>query len=134
MGSVTVISCFFWTIAHASGLFKGLEDPSNGVKLVFYFVTPELHTDTTFADEVMLSKRRLAKVARDFLYGILSQDGNIFDGCKAELKKQGHRFFTNPYSLWKVLRKVIEDYQTDPVYIVIDGIDRLKGRSHRELI
>ena len=106
----------------------------NGVKLAFHFVSPELPTDGNFADEDQPSQPGLAKVARDLLYNILQQDGNLFDGCKAELGKQGDRFFTNPCSLWKVLRKAIGDCNTNPVYILIDGIDKLGGRSHEELI
>ena len=112
-----------------------LRGPSfNGIKLAFYFVSPELPTGGNSADEDQPSQLRLAKVARDLLYSILQQDGNLFDGCKAELGKQGDRFFTNPSSLWKVLRKAIRDCHTNPVYIVIDGLDMLGGRSHEELI
>ena len=106
----------------------------NGVKLAFHFVSPELLSDRNSAYEDKLSQPRLAKVASDLLYSILQQDGNLFDGCKAELGKQGDRFFTNPCSLWKVLRRAIRDCQTNPVYILIDGIDKLGGRSHEELI
>ena len=106
----------------------------DGVKMAFHFVTPELPTDGNSADEDQLSQLRLAKVASNLLYSILQQDGNLFDGCKTELGKQGDRFFTNPCSLWKVLRKAIKDCQTDPVYILIDGLDGLGGSSHEELI
>ena len=104
------------------------------VKMAFHFVSPEPPTDGNSADEDRLSQLRLAKVASDLLYSILQQDGNLFDGCKAELGKQGNRFFTNACSLWKVLRKAIKDCQTDPVYILIDGVDGLGGRSHGELM
>jgi len=106
----------------------------NGVKLAFHFVSHELPIDGNSADEDQPSQPGLAKVARDLLYNILQQDGNLFDGCKAELGKQGDRFFTNPSSLWKVLRKAIRDCNTNPVYILIDGVDKLGGRSHEELI
>ena len=106
----------------------------NGVKLAFHFVSPELLTSEDSAEKSLPSQPRLAKVASDLLYSILQQDGNLFDGCKAELGKQGDRFFTNPCSLWKVLRKAIRDCHTNPVYILIDGIDGLGGRSHEELI
>ena len=106
----------------------------DGVKMAFHFVTPELPTDGNSADEDRLSQLRLAKVARDLLYSILQQDGNLFDGCKTGLETQGDRFFTNPCSLWKVLRKVIKDFQTDPIYILIDGLDGPGGSSHEELI
>ena len=106
----------------------------NGVKLAFHFISPELHADGNSADEDQPSQLGLAKVARDLLYNILQQDGNLFDGCRAELGKQGDRFFTNPCSLWKVLRKAIRDCNTNPVYILIDGMDKLGGRSHEELI
>ena len=106
----------------------------SGVKLAFHFVSPELPTDGNSADEDQLSQLRLAKVARELLYSILQQDGNLFDGCRAELGKQGDRFFTNLSSLWKVLRKAIRDCHTNPVYILIDGLDMLGGRSHEELI
>ena len=109
-------------------------DPPSGVKAIFNFLPPELPTDGNSADEDRLSQLSLAKVASDLLYSILQQDGNLFNGCKAELGKQGDRFFTNPSSLWKVLRKAIEDCQTDPVYIFIDGVDGLGGRSHEELM
>ncbi|PUU77218.1 hypothetical protein B9Z19DRAFT_921118, partial [Tuber borchii] len=118
----------------AAEFLKKLDNPSNEAKLFFYFATPDILTDATSANEAELSQLTLAKVARDLLYSILSQDENLFGGCKAELKTQGERFFTNPNSLWKVLRKVIEDYQTGPVYILIDGIDGLKGTLHRKLI
>ena len=106
----------------------------NGVKLAFHFISPELPTDVNSTDEDQLPQPRLAKVACDLLYSILQQDGNLFDGCKAELGKQGDRFFTNTCSLWKVLRKAIRDCHTNPLYIVIDGIEGLGGRSHEELI
>ena len=106
----------------------------NGVKVAFHFLPSELSVDGKSANEDQLSQKCLAKVASDLLYSILQQDGSLFDGCKAELGKQGDRFFTNPYSLWKVLRKAIQDCQTDPVYIIIDGVDGLRGSSHEELI
>ena len=73
-------------------------------------------------------------MASDLLYSILQQDSKVFNSCKAEIEKQGDKLFTNPCSLWKVLRKVIQDCQADPVYILIDGIDGLKGSFHRELM
>ena len=118
--------------AVASELLRG--PGLSGVKLAFHFVSPELPTDGNFADKDQLSQLRLAKVARDLLYSILQQDGSLFDGCKAELGKQGDRFFTNPSSLWKVLRKAIRDCHRNPVYILIDGLDMLGERSHEALI
>ena len=106
----------------------------NGVKLAFHFVSPELPTDGDSADKGQPPQPRLAKVASDLLYSILQQDKNLFDGCKTELGKQGERFFTNTCSLWKVLRKTIRDCNTSPVYILIDGIDGLGGRSHEQLM
>jgi len=114
-----------------------LKEPNyapEGVKLGFHFISSELPTEGNPDDEDELSRLRLAKVACDLLYSILQQDGNLFDGCKAELEKQGDRFFTNPCSLWKVLRKAVRDCQADPVYILIDGLDGLGGRSHGEVI
>ena len=118
----------------AAEFLAGSDDPPEGVKLVFHFVSPELPTAAISYDEAELSQLRLSKVASDLLYGILQQDGNLFDGCKAELEKQGERFFTNPCSLWKVLRKAIKDCRTDPVCILIDGIDGLKESLCKELI
>jgi len=109
-------------------------NPPEGLKLIFHFISPELPTDGISTDEAELSQLRLAKVASDLLYSILQQDRSLFDGCKAELEKQGDRFFTNLCSLWKVLRKAIKDCGTDPVYILIDGIDGLKERLCKELI
>ena len=117
----------------AAEFLRGSNGP-RGVKLVFHFVSPELPTDRISADEDESPQLRLAKVASDLLYSILQQDGNLFDGCKAELEKQGDRFFTNPCSLWKVLRKAIQDCQADPVYILMDGIDGLKTSLCKELI
>jgi len=114
--------------------FLGGTDPHIGVKLVFHFALPELPTDGDLADEEGLSQLRLTKVANDLLYGILQQDPSLFGGFKAELEKQGDRFFTNPSSLWKVLRCAITDCKTDPIYIVIDGVDGVGGRSHEDLI
>jgi len=114
-----------------------LKEPNyapEGVKLGFHFISSELPTEGNPDDEDELSRLRLAKVACDLLYSILQQDGNLFDGCKAELEKQGDRFFTNPCSLWKVLRKAVRDCQADPVYILIDGLDGLGGRLHGEVI
>ena len=118
----------------AAKFLTGSDNPPEGVKLVFHFVSPELSTAAISTDEAELSQLRLAKVASDLLYGILQQDGNLFDGCKAELEKQGDRFFTNLCSLWKVLRKAIKDCRTDPIYILIDGIDGLKENLCKELI
>ena len=118
----------------ASEFLKGADCPSEGVKLVFHFASPELPTAGASTDQEELSQLRLAKVTSDLLYGILQRDGNLFDGCKAELEKQGDRFFTNLSSLWKVLQKAIKDCRTDPVYILIDGVDWLKERSCKELI
>ena len=70
-------------------------------------------------------------MASDLLYSILQQDSKVFNSCKAELEKQRDKFPINPCSLWKVLRKVIQDCQTDPVYILIDGIHGLKGSLHK---
>ena len=118
----------------AAELLTGSEDPPEDVKLVFHFVPPELTTNEISSDEAELSQLRLAKVASDLLYGILQQDGDLFRGCKAELEKQGDRFFTNRCSLWRVLRKAIKDCRTDPVYILIDGADGFKERLCKELM
>ena len=118
----------------AAEFLNGHNDPPEGVKLVFHFVSPELCTDGKSPDEDSLSQLSLAKVASSLLYSILQQDGKLFDGCKAELGKQGDKFFTNQCSLWKVLSQAIRDCQTDPIYIIIDGIDGLGGRSHGELM
>jgi len=117
----------------AAEFLGGRGDPPEGVKLGFHFASPELPTDGK-SNEDGLSQLRLAKVASDLLYSILQQDGSLFDGCKAELLMQGDRFFTNPCSLWKVLRKAIQDCRKDTVYILVDGLDGLEGRSRGELI
>ena len=59
---------------------------------------------------------------------------SLFDGCKAELERQGDRFFTNPFSLWDVLGKSIKGCRTDPVYILINGVDGLKESLCKLLI
>ena len=112
-----------------------LREPDlNGVKIAFHFVSPDLPTGGNYAEEYGLSRLRLAKVASDLLYVILQQDGSLFEGCKAELRKLGDRFFTNPSSLWRVLRKAIKDCKRDPIYILVDGLDALVGKSHKELM
>ena len=116
----------------AAELLKGTEP--GGVKLFFNFLSPVPPTAGTSIDEAELSQRKLAKVASDLLYGILQQDGNLFDGCRAELARWGNAFFTNPLSLWKVLREAILACQTAPVYVLIDGLDGIKGRLHRDLV
>ena len=120
----------------------------NKVKLAFHSLSesPELPTSGNSADTGPPLQPRLTKVASDLLYCILQQDGNLFNGCKDKLRTQGNRFFTNPSSLWEVLEKTIKDcqtiedcqtikhFQTDPVYILIDGLDMFKGSSHKELM
>ena len=113
---------------------KELNNPPSGVKLAFHFLPSELPTSMDSANEYWLSQRILAKVASDLLYSILQQDWSLFDGCRAELERQGDRFFNNPFSLWEVLGKAIRDCRADPVYILIDGLDRLKESLCKELI
>jgi len=110
----------------AAELAKGPCGHPGGVKLLSHFVLPEIPTEETSTDNPLARKFGLAKVASDLLHGILQQDESLFGSCKAELKTQGDRFFTNPSSLWKVLRKAIEKCHTDPICILIDGIDGLK--------
>ena len=118
----------------AAEFLRELDDPPNRVELVFHFVAPELLTSEMSTDEAELPQSRLAEVASGLLYGILQQDGNLFDGCKAEIQKQGNRFFTNLGSLWRVLRKTIQDCKTDPIYILVDGVDGLRESLCKELI
>jgi len=118
----------------AAEFLNKYDNPPEGVKLGFHFISPQLPTDGHSADEVDLSRRTLADIANSLLYNILKQDSKLFDGCKAEFGKQGNRLFTNPRSSWGVLRKVIGDCKTDPVYILIDGIDGLHQSLCEELI
>ena len=118
----------------AAEFLKRPDNPPGGLKLVFHFIPPELPTPGASTDEAEISQLRLAKVASGLLYGIIQQDGSLFDGCRAELEKQGDRFFTNLSSLWKVLRKAIQDCRKDPIYILIDGVDGLTERLCKELI
>ena len=118
----------------AAELLREPQNPPGGVKLVFNFVPPGPLTSGKLIDEGQLSQLSLAKVAGSLLYSILVQDGNLFNGCKAELEKQGDGFFTDSSSLWDVLENTIRDCQADPVYILIDGVDRLGRRSQAELI
>jgi len=118
----------------AAEFLKECDNPARGIKLAFHFVSPEISTEKISADQAESRQPSLAKVASDLLYCILRQDGTLFDGCKAELAMQGARFFTNPCSLWKVLRKAVRDCQTDDVYIFIDGIDGLEESLCKELI
>ena len=118
----------------AAEFLTGPDNQPERVKLVFHFASPELPTTAISTDETELSQLRLAKVTSDLLYGILQQDRNLFNGCKAELEKQGDRFFTNLCSLWKVLRKAVKDCGADPVYIIIDGVDGLKESLCKEFI
>ena len=119
----------------AAEFLRGLGGSSEGVQLAFHFVSPELPTGGIPADdETEPPQPRLAKVASDLLYSILEQDESLFDGCKAELEKQGEKFFTNPSCLWKVLGKAIQDCHADPVYILIDGVDGFRTSLCEELI
>ena len=110
------------------------DHPPGGLKLVYHFVSPEPPTDETPTDGAKLSQPRLAKIAGDILYSILQQDENLSAGYRVEFRNQGNIFFTNLHSIWKVLEKAIQDCRTDPVYILIDGVDGLKGGSCKELI
>ena len=118
----------------AAEFLGGSGGSSEGVQLAFHFVSPELTTGGIPADEIEPPQLRLAKVASDLLCSILQQDGNLFDGCKSELEKQGEKLFTNPSCLWKVLGKVIQDCHADPVYILIDGVDGFRTSLCEELI
>ncbi|KAG0133858.1 hypothetical protein HOY82DRAFT_537841 [Tuber indicum] len=105
----------------AAELLKGLGDPQGVVNLVCHFASPELPTAGFSADKAESPQSRLAKVLWDLLYGILRQNGNLFDVFQAELGCQRERLFTNPGSLWKILRKAIQYCPTDKVYVFIDG-------------
>ena len=118
----------------AAEFLNGHGGHPKGVKLVFHFVSAEPPVGEISPDEAELSQPSLAKVASDLLYSILQQDESLFEGCKAELEKQGDRFFTNPSSLWKVLQKAIKDCETSPIFILIDGIDGLKESLCKGLI
>ena len=118
----------------AAEFLKEIDNPPTSVKLVFLFVPSELPANMNSVDKDELSQRILAKVASDLLYSILQQDGSLFDGCKTELERQGDRFFTNPSSLWEVLGTAIRECRADPVYILIDGVDRLKESLCKQLI
>ncbi|KAG0133854.1 hypothetical protein HOY82DRAFT_603315 [Tuber indicum] len=117
----------------AAKFLKGHSDLHERVKFVYHFVSPELPTGEVSADEAD-SRRRLAKVPWDLLYGILEQNGNLFDNLKAELGYQGEKLLTNPESLWKVLRKAIQNCGPEPVYILIDGVDGFKEGLCQELV
>ena len=110
------------------------DEPPEGVKLGFHFISPEFPTNGNSNDEVDLSRHTLGKIASDLLYNILEQDSKLFNGCKAEFGKQGNRFFTNPRSAWGLLRKATRDCERDPVYILIDGIDGLHQSLCEELL
>ncbi|PWW78019.1 hypothetical protein C7212DRAFT_62747, partial [Tuber magnatum] len=110
----------------AAEFLKGSSDPPGGVKLVFHFVSPELPTAGISTGEAESPLHGLTKAACDLLYGILQQDGSLFGGCKAKLRNQGDKIFTNPHSLWKVLRKAIHDWPAESLYILIDGVDGFK--------
>ena len=118
----------------ATEFLQELDNPPSSVKLAFYFVRSALLTDMDTVDNDELSQPILAKVAIGLLYSILQQDWSLFDVCKAELERQGDRFFTNTTSLWEVLGKVIRDCRVDPIYILIDGIDGLEEDLCKELI
>jgi len=118
----------------AAEFLKGPDDAPEAVKLGFHFVSPKLHNGRVSTGEAVLSQSKLAKVASDLLFGILQQDGTLFDSCKAELEKQGDRLFTNPLSLWKILRKVIQDCHTKNIYMLIDGVDGFEEVLCSELI
>jgi len=118
----------------AAEFLKGHDDPPCGVKLVFHFISSEFHTHGISAAETEPPQFTLAKVVSDLLYGILLQDASLLDSCKVELGKLRHGIFTNTSSSWEVLSKVIRDCNMDPVYILIDGIDRLHESLCKELI
>ena len=118
----------------AAEFLNELGNPPSSAKLVFHFVTPKLPASLNPADENGLSQHILAKLASDLLYSILQQDGSLFDGCKAELERQGDTFFTNVSSLWEVLGNAIRGCRADPIYILIDGVDGLGENLCKELI
>jgi len=117
----------------AAEFLKGLDNPPNGVELVYLFISPEIPIDRISTEAESLQSR-LAKITSDLLYGIFQQDEALFDYYRAELEKQGNIIFTNPCSLWKVLREVIKGCRTDPIYILIDGVDGLKKNLCKDLI
>ncbi|KAG0634630.1 hypothetical protein HOY80DRAFT_1097675 [Tuber brumale] len=118
----------------AAKFLKGRGDPPGGVKLVFHFVSPELPIDDIPVSGAEPPQARLARVAWDLLYGILQQDGNLFDIWRAEFERQGDKLFTNQSTLWRILKKAIQGCPAGPVYILIDGIDGLGGDLCKELI
>ncbi|KAG0633369.1 hypothetical protein HOY80DRAFT_1106232 [Tuber brumale] len=118
----------------ATELFKEPDDPPRAVNPLCHFASPEPPISGISADEAEPPQRKLAKVLWDLLYGILRQNGNLFDACKVELKHQGDKLFTNPGALSKLLRKAIQDFPTGPIYIIIDGVDMLKESLCKELI
>ena len=87
----------------AAELLKRPDGHPGEVKLLSHFVSPELPTEEISTNNPP-AQLRPAMGPSDLLYGILQQDGRLFDGCRKELKKQGARFFTSPSSLWKILR------------------------------
>ncbi|KAG0133874.1 hypothetical protein HOY82DRAFT_639180 [Tuber indicum] len=118
----------------AAKFLEGHRDPDRGGIFSCHFVSPELPTDGVPPGGAESSQHRLAKVPWDLLYGILQQNGNLFDVCKDELRTQGDKLFTNPGSLWKVLRKAIQACGPNPVYILIDGVDGFKESSSRGFV
>ena len=118
----------------ATEILGGPSGPPEGVKLVFCFIPPEADTSLESADEDQLSQLRLAKVVGGLLNSIREQDENLFNRCKAELERKGEKLSNNISSLWKALESTIRDCQADLVYILIDGVDGLGGKSSGDLI
>ena len=118
----------------ATEILGGPNGLPEGVKLIFCFIPPEADTSLESADEDQLSQLRLAKVVGGLLNSIREQDENLFNRCKAELERKGERLSNNTSSLWKVLETTIRDCQADLVYILIDGVDGLGGKSSGDLI
>ena len=118
----------------ATEILGGPNGLPEGVKFIFCFIPPEADTSLESADEDQLSQLRLAKVVGGLLSSIREQDENLFNRCKAELERKGERLSNNTSSLWKVLEATIRDCQADLVYILIDGVDGLGGKSSGDLI
>ena len=64
----------------AAEFLKSSDNPTEEVKVVFHFASPELLTAAISTDETESSQPRLAKVVSDLLYGILQQDRSLFNG------------------------------------------------------
>ena len=133
-----------WLVEDNTRLLRLVGAPGIGKTMISSFLVYELEERVRrspnmifayyFCDNKNEKRNTATAIIRGLLLQLLRQNHNLFEHIQGDYNQMKDRLFDNFDALWRILLKILRDFNAGEIYLLIDALDECEKSTRRDLL